>query len=150
MTSDELKQRDPEGCSLISSKLRFEKSPTNTLTLEAHGPGDDEYMSPCLITFVWAYMQTGELDLPFELEADDAVRALEYFGFPSRDVVVSKSDPRYLGKKLAHKIFLEEMKISPTIVDWIEGTLKQMLITNYCLPINFIPHDNAVPQSSPE
>ena len=122
MTTDELKARDAEGISLLSAKLRF-TSPATDIDMEPYGPGDNEFMSPCLIKFVWAYIKNGDSSIPPELEADDAVRALEYFGFPGVNVVVPESDPYYIGKQLAYKAYVNAMKIAPSIVVWIKKEL---------------------------
>ena len=56
-TSEKLMERDPSATSLISSKLRLEKS--KKISMCAAGPNDDEYMSPTLIQFVWDYIDGG-------------------------------------------------------------------------------------------
>jgi len=121
MTHAQLAERDPDGSSLLSAKLRFAGS--SAIALSPVGPAEDEYMSLSLIKYVWTYMETGILEVTPDLQADDSARALEYFGFTDVAVVVPTSDPYFVGKKLVYKDYCDAMKQAPEIVKWIKTTL---------------------------
>ena len=72
MSRSALEERDPDGTSLVSAKMRFVGQ--TEFEMDASGPGEDEYMTPELIRFVWAYMADGSLDVTPGLEGDDAER----------------------------------------------------------------------------
>ena len=87
--------------SLLSVKIR---ESGNKVICQASGPGEDEYMSPSLIQFVWEYVSSGSLICPADCEvnsplaqtssamltcvsdahtqAEDCKTALNFFGFP--------------------------------------------------------------------
>jgi hypothetical protein len=121
MSEEQLAKRDPEGTSLLSAKINFTGS--KTLTLQAIGPGDDEYMCPTLVNYVWSYMKDGKLDVPAEVDGDDAERALEYFGFPERVITIPDEDPACGGKRLAYQAHREAMGKTPDIVAFVKKTL---------------------------
>ena len=87
------------------------------------GPGQDEFMTPALIEYVWEYMKHGDLDVTPTLDAADAERALEYFGFSGLAVTVPDSDPRALGKQVAYKVHCDSMKAASPILQWIKKTM---------------------------
>ena len=67
-----LAARDPDGTSLLSAKMRFVGS--QDITLEATGPGEDEYMTPELVQFVVEYISSGSLAVTPGLEGSDCFR----------------------------------------------------------------------------
>ena len=60
MPASALAERDPEGKTLLSAKMSFVGR--SEFTLEATGPGEDEYMVPELIKFIWKYISSGCLE----------------------------------------------------------------------------------------
>ena len=64
---EELAARDPKGLSLLSVKIR---ESGNKVVCQASGPGEDEYMSPSLIQFVWQYASSGSLICPADCEVN--------------------------------------------------------------------------------
>ena len=60
MPASALAERDPEGKTLLSAKMSFVGR--SEFTLEASGPGEDEYMVPELIKFIWEYISSGCLE----------------------------------------------------------------------------------------
>eukprot|EP00320_Phaeocystis_rex_P000644 CAMPEP_0119078916 /NCGR_PEP_ID=MMETSP1178-20130426/103711_1 /TAXON_ID=33656 /ORGANISM="unid sp, Strain CCMP2000" /LENGTH=295 /DNA_ID=CAMNT_0007061397 /DNA_START=18 /DNA_END=905 /DNA_ORIENTATION=+ len=116
-----LAARDPEGKTLLSAKMSFVGQPE--FTLEATGPGEAEYMLPELIKFVWKFVSSGCLEVTEGLECADCERALEYFGFSDRKVVVPDTDPRRIGKQIAYNQHREAMLNSPKIVAYVEKAL---------------------------
>lgn len=60
MPASALAERDSEGKTLLSAKMSFVGRPE--FTLEATGPGEDEYMVPELIKFIWKYVSSGCLE----------------------------------------------------------------------------------------
>ena len=60
MPASALAERDPEGKTLLSAKMSFVGRPE--FTLDATGPGEDEYMTPELIKFIWEYVSSGCLE----------------------------------------------------------------------------------------
>ena len=67
-----LEERDPEGTSILAAKMRF--CGTNSFAMEATGPGEEEYMTPELVEFLWEYMKSGSLQVTPMLEGDDCER----------------------------------------------------------------------------
>ena len=61
-----LAERDPEGKTLLSAKMSFVGG--SDFALEATGPGEDEYMLPELIKFIWEYVSSGCLEVTEGLE----------------------------------------------------------------------------------
>tara|TARA_B110001452_G_scaffold85326_1_gene69732 strand:- start:1356 stop:1877 length:522 start_codon:yes stop_codon:yes gene_type:complete len=134
MARSALEERDPDGTSLVSAKMRFVAQ--TEFAMDASGPGEDEYMTPELIRFVWAYMADGSLDVTPGLEGDDAERcatcvhpkhsqvatdpgslcgsALEFFGFDNEQVTIPDADPRCVGKRIAYSMHRQTMvRLSP-------------------------------------
>ena len=64
---EELAARDPKGLSLLSVKIRYIG---NKVVCQASGPGEDEYMSPSLIQFVWQYASSVSLICPADCEVN--------------------------------------------------------------------------------
>ena len=134
MARSALEERDPDGTSLVSAKMRFVGQ--TEFEMDASGPGEDEYMTPELIRFVWAYMADGSLDVTPGLEGDDAERcatcvhpkhsqvaivlgslcrsALEFFGFNDEQVTIPDADPRCVGKRIAYSMHCQTMVRHPS------------------------------------
>ena len=53
----------------------------------------------------------------------DCERVLDYFGFPDRKITIPKSDPDYVGKRLAYSKHRISVDAAPAIVDIIEKAL---------------------------
>jgi len=121
MSQGELQARDPKLQSLLAAKMSFAKS--STFTMDTTGPGEDEYMSPGLIEFVWSHIKDGTLEVTPDIEPADAERALEYFGFPGNVLVVPKTDPNFICKQVAYNLHRETMKAAPKIVEMIKDKL---------------------------
>ena len=117
-----LTSRDPEAKSLLSAKMRFDGG-NKEFVLSAEGPGEGEYLSPELFSFIFKYVNTGELVVPPELECDDAERALEFFGFPGCTITVSDDDPYCMGKRLAYKLYNDSMLAVPKLVKLVKDAL---------------------------
>ena len=58
-----------------------------------------------------------------ELQADDAERALEYFGFTGKVVVVPDDDPFAIGKQISYNVHRRAMEFAPKISGWLKQTL---------------------------
>ena len=116
-----LAERDPEGKTLLSAKMSFVGG--SDFALEATGPGEDEYMLPELIKFIWEYVSSGCLEVTEGLEGADCERALEFFGFSDCEVVVPDADARRVGKRIAYNQHRQVMSNSPKIVTYVEETL---------------------------
>jgi len=121
MSQAELQARDPELQSLLAAKMSFSKS--STFTMDATGPGEDEYMSPGLIAFVWSHIKTGTVEVTPDIEPADAERALEYFGFAGLVLIVPKSDPNFICKQVAYNLHRMTMEAAPKIIELIQTNL---------------------------
>lgn len=80
-----------------------------------------------LIKFVWNYIKHGELDVPASIDAVDAERALDYWGFSGCVVKIPESDPAFMGKHLSYKIYRAAMDGVPKIVATVKSTLLSQL-----------------------
>ena len=129
-----LRERDPKGTSLISAKLSFVRGQpgtheANELTMSPTGPGEDEYMSPALIQFIWTYLTDAAVEVTPALDPLDCVSALGFFGFDKVVVTVPDTDPRCVGKQLAYKVYREGLAAVTTMVAFIKKTcvLRELL-----------------------
>lgn len=158
-----LNARDPEGTSLMAAKMRFAKS--KQFEMSPRGPGEDEYMcvsmvspcrpspvvtcapclcrarSPAVVKFVASYIETESLEVPPEIEADDAERALEFFGFSELEVVVPESDPNYVGKALAYNVYRSAIEAVPKVTKWLKERLLSGKVSG--AGVHFIVDNNA-------
>lgn len=121
-----LATRDPNHTSLLSAKLSFLRGQlhgvVNEFGMSPAGPGEDEYMTPALIQFIWAYLTDETTAVPPELDPVDCVNGLSFFGFPDVKVVIPASDPRRVGKQLALNVYLEGLAAVASIVAFVEKT----------------------------
>jgi len=124
-----LLQRDPEGTSMFSSKLRFGGGSVGAggkITISAAGPGEGEYMHPKLIQFVWRYIEDASLECQHGMEPADCHAALDYFGFgPTSDfkMVIREDDPQRIGKIMKYQTYQHAMKMVPKAVQVVEHKL---------------------------
>ena len=83
------------------------------------------HRSPALIEFVWTYIKDGTVDVTPEVDAIDAERALEFFGFPAIELKVPEDDPMHVGKLKQYQMHRKSMKAAPEINAYIKVSARK-------------------------